>query len=74
MDKIVASAVYVNKIYTLVDGGIRVTIDLPESDTEVAFLFMECKRWGIVGKLIFEPLEQEDKQEVLNKDKLDYLP
>ncbi len=34
----------VYKIQTLVDGGLRVTLDLPENAIESAAWLMECKR------------------------------
>jgi hypothetical protein len=38
----------VNKVQTLADGGIRVTLDLPETAIAQAAMLMECKREGIV--------------------------
>lgn len=38
-------AVY--KVQTLADGGIRVTLDLPETAIAQAAMLMECKREGI---------------------------
>ena len=37
----------VNKVQTLTDGGIRVTMDLPETAIMQAAMLMECKREGI---------------------------
>jgi len=45
----------VNKVQTLADNGIRVTLDLPENTTEQMRLLAECKRWGVVLKIICEP-------------------
>jgi hypothetical protein len=39
------AAVY--KVMTLVDGGIRVTLDMPETEIATAAIFMECQRQGI---------------------------
>lgn len=36
----------VQKVQTLVDGGIRVTLDLSEQDVLIAAQLMECKRQG----------------------------
>jgi hypothetical protein len=36
----------VQKVQTLVDGGLRVTIDLPETAVSEAAQLMECKRQG----------------------------
>lgn len=37
----------VQKVQTLVDGGIRVTLDLPETAIEQAAGLMVCKREGV---------------------------
>ena len=42
-DPIQFSAI-VYKVQTLVDGGLRLTLDLPESAIEQAAALMECKR------------------------------
>lgn len=39
------AAVY--KVQTLVDGGIRITLDMPETEIATAAIFMECQRLGI---------------------------
>lgn len=38
----------VARVQTLADGGIRVTLDLPESAVMQAAQMMECKRFGAV--------------------------
>lgn len=42
----------VYKVQTLVDGGLRVTLDLPETAITQAALLMECKR--LAAPLIVE--------------------
>lgn len=37
----------VYKVQTLVDGGLRVTLDLPETAVPEAAMLIECKRDGI---------------------------
>ncbi len=37
----------VNKVQTLADGGIRVTLDLPETAIAQAAMLMQCKVDGI---------------------------
>ena len=37
----------VYKVSTLLDGGLRVTLDLPETAIQQAAMLMECKREGI---------------------------
>ena len=44
----------VNKVQTLADGGIRVTLDLPESAIQQAAMLMECKREGIALLVIIK--------------------
>lgn len=43
MDNITFDAV-VSKVATMTDGGIRVTLDLPETAIQSAAWLMECKR------------------------------
>ena len=38
----------VQKVQTLADGGVRLTLDLPESAIMQAAQLMECKRHGAV--------------------------
>lgn len=50
----------VTKVQTLADGGIRVTLDLPESAIFEAAQLMECKRCGVAGKITFSPMVRDD--------------
>lgn len=38
----------VYKVQTLVDGGVRVTLDLPETAITQMAQLAECQRWGVV--------------------------
>lgn len=49
----------VYKVQTLVDGAVRVTLDLPETAIPQMAMLAECQREGIV--LLFEASEAEDK-------------
>lgn len=42
----------INKVQTMVDGGIRVYLDLPESAIMQAAELMTCKRHGIVLNVV----------------------
>jgi hypothetical protein len=42
----------VYKVQTLVDQGIRLTLDLPETSIPQAAMLMECKRQGIPLKFM----------------------
>lgn len=49
----------VEKVQTLVDKGIRITLDLPESAIMQAAMFMECKRMGVVLNITALPVVQD---------------
>jgi hypothetical protein len=46
-DELIAFIAAVNKVQSLSDGGIRVTLDLPETAVPQAALLMECQRLGL---------------------------
>lgn len=52
----VAFTAEVYKVQTLVDGGLRVTFDLPETAIAEAALLMECKRDGVALRVKCEPV------------------
>lgn len=56
-DAIVFSAA-VYKVQTLVDHGVRVTLDLPETAIMQAAMLMECKRMAVVLSVEAKPFEQ----------------
>ena len=58
MENIVFPA-YIVKIQTMMDGGLRVTLDLPESAIREMALLAECKRWGITGMVTFAPDQEQ---------------
>ena len=45
----------VNKVQTLADGGIRLTLDLPEDSILQMAKLVECKRWGAVLRVVATP-------------------
>jgi hypothetical protein len=45
----------VARVGTLADGGLRVTLDLPETAIAAAAMLMECKRNEVVLRVIAEP-------------------
>jgi hypothetical protein len=45
----------VYKVQTLVDNGLRVTLDLPEQAIEAAALLMALKREGVAVKVVVSP-------------------
>lgn len=47
----------VSKLYTLVDGGLRVTLDLPETAIMQAAQLLECKRAGVALKVTCEAVD-----------------
>lgn len=57
MNEPIITTVIVARVQTMADGGLRFIFDAPETETFIAAQFMECKRFGIVGKLTFTPVE-----------------
>jgi hypothetical protein len=51
MENAIVFDAIVYKLQTLVDGGIRVTLDLSENSIPQMAMLAECKRSGIVLKL-----------------------
>jgi hypothetical protein len=46
----------VYKVQTLVDGSVRLTLDLPEHATEkIMGQLAECQRWGKALSVVAEP-------------------
>ena len=56
-EPIITTAI-IARVQTMADGGLRFTFDAPETETLQAAQLMECKRFGVVGKLTFEAIEQ----------------
>jgi len=42
----------VYKVQTLVDNGIRVTLDLPETETLTMAKLAECQRFGVALQIV----------------------
>lgn len=47
----------VHQVKTLADGGIQVSLDLPETATEVARKLMDCRRNQVVLEVVIMPRE-----------------
>jgi len=47
----------VYKVQTLVDNGVRISIDLPETAIMQAAMFMECQRMGVILDIEARPQE-----------------
>ena len=52
----------VEKVQTLVDHGVRVSFDLPETAIMQAAMLMECKRMGVVLEVTALPIVQDTTQ------------
>lgn len=59
--------VQVARVQTLADGGLRFTLDAPETAIMQAAQLMECKRFGVVLKLTAEPIEQEEGRQKISE-------
>jgi hypothetical protein len=46
----------VARVQTLADGGLRVTLDLPEQEIEAAAMLMAFKAYGKVGRVTYAPI------------------
>ena len=51
------------KVQTLVDNGIRITFDLPETEILAAAHLMECKRVGVAAEVIFKTTDGGNQEE-----------
>lgn len=45
-DEVIRFVAEIYKVQTLVDGGLRLTLDLPETAVDVVTKMIECKRQG----------------------------
>ena len=52
----------VARVQTLADGGLRVTLDLPEDAVLAVASLMECKRIGVVGQVTFKPITDDNRR------------
>jgi hypothetical protein len=50
----------VYKVATLVDGGLRISLDIPETAIMQAAMLMECKRMGVVLQVEATPVVQDE--------------
>ena len=51
----------VEKVQTMADGAIRVTLDLPADSEAAAAVLMSYRRLQIAGSFTVEPGEEEEK-------------
>ncbi len=58
--EVIKFAAQVAKVQSLADGGIRLTLDLPEDAIMQAAQLMECKRWGAALNVTATPTELGD--------------
>jgi hypothetical protein len=59
MESVIFSA-QVYKVQTLVDGGVRVTLDLPETAVMQMAQLAECQRFGVALSIVAMPIEEND--------------
>jgi hypothetical protein len=53
----------VYKVQTIVDMGLRITLDLSEQDIHQAAMLMECKRFGVILDVKAVPIVQNEEKE-----------
>lgn len=51
------------KVQTLADGGLRLTLDLPETAILAAAHLMECKRVGAAGEVTYRTSDDGNRNE-----------
>ena len=61
MPETVTFTAVVSKVATLADGGIRVTLDLPETAVMAAAQLMECKRAGVALNVTVQAAPEQEK-------------
>lgn len=49
----------VHQVKTLVDGGIQITLDLSETETETAKKLMDCRRNSVVLQVVIMPIKPD---------------
>ena len=59
-DLVIRFPATVYKVQTLIDGGLRVSLDLPETAIDQATKLMECKRNGAVLEVAAIPVIQTE--------------
>jgi len=59
----------VAQVRTLADGGIRVTLDLPENAIMQAAQLMECKRAEVVLDMMAKPRVENGKDQAISRTK-----
>lgn len=67
VDDIVRFPAQIVKVQTLVDHGIRVTLDLPETCVIEMAQLAEFKRLGVAGEFVFEPRPGDGESKVSRK-------
>lgn len=58
IEDIIRFSAQVSKVTTLVDGGIRITLDLPETDIETATKMMQVRQGGGVLEIAAVPVNK----------------
>ena len=52
----------VARVGTLADGGLRFTLDAPETAVMQAAQLMECKRFGVMLQIFITPVDDDGKR------------
>lgn len=60
----------VYKVQTLVDNGIRVTLDLPETAIMQMAQLAECQRFGVMLEITAKAAQQDDRPDTNKRRKL----
>jgi hypothetical protein len=66
-DDVIRFSAIVYKVQTLVDGGLRLTLDLPENAIEQVSQLIQCKRGGAVLEVTAVPIKPDDRTDESRK-------
>jgi hypothetical protein len=58
-DGLIKFSADVHQVKTLVDGGIQITLDLSETETETAKKLMDCRRNSVVLQVVIMPIKPD---------------
>jgi hypothetical protein len=66
-DDVIRFSAIVYKVQTLVDGGLRLTLDLPENAIEQVTQLIQCKRGGAVLEVAAVPIKTDGRTDESRK-------
>ena len=59
-DKLIKFSADVAQVKTMADGGIRISLDLSENETEAARKLMDCRRYSVILQVVIMPVKSDE--------------